>query len=173
MHSLVVSCIAWCILWYLAKVAKRSLGLWQKLKIAMCMFPQLFLCISSGVCMCVYFIFNWRIITLQYCVGFCHTTRISHKCMYACMQSHFSHVQFFVTNRFLYPWDSPGKNTELSCYSPPGDLPDPGIEPVSSALQAEWNVYFWATGEAYVNVCICTYPLPLKSPSYLTLIPLL
>ena len=28
------------------------------------------------------FIFNWRISALQYCVGFCHTTWISHKCTY-------------------------------------------------------------------------------------------
>ena len=31
----------------------------------------------------IYFIFNWRIIALQYCIGFCHTTtQISHKCTY-------------------------------------------------------------------------------------------
>ena len=28
----------------------------------------------------------------------------------------------------------PGKNTGMGCHSPPGDLPDPGIEPVSPAL---------------------------------------
>jgi len=29
------------------------------------------------------FIFNWRIITLQYCVGFCHTSKwISHSCLW-------------------------------------------------------------------------------------------
>ena len=29
------------------------------------------------------FIFNWRIIALQYCVGFCHTSAgISHRYMY-------------------------------------------------------------------------------------------
>ena len=31
----------------------------------------------------LYLIFNWRIVTLQCCVGFCHTTRqISHKYTY-------------------------------------------------------------------------------------------
>jgi len=30
---------------------------------------------NTSVCVCVFrFIFNWRIIALQYCVGFCHTT---------------------------------------------------------------------------------------------------
>ena len=34
------------------------------------------------VCVHVFF-FNWRIIALQYCVGFCRTSAwISHKCMY-------------------------------------------------------------------------------------------
>ena len=32
--------------------------------------------------------------------------------------------------RLLCPWNSPGKNT-------PGDLPDPGIKPGSSVLQAD------------------------------------
>ena len=34
------------------------------------------------------------------------------------------------------PWDSPGKNTQEDCHSS-GDLPDPGIEPGSPALQAD------------------------------------
>ena len=34
--------------------------------------------------------------------------------------------------RFLCPWDFPGKNTGVGCHFPPsGDLPDPGIKPVS------------------------------------------
>ena len=34
--------------------------------------------------------------------------------------------------RLLCPWDSPGKNTAVVClYSPPGDLPNLGIEPTS------------------------------------------
>ena len=37
--------------------------------------------------------------------------------------------------RLLCPWDSPGKNTE-AC-PPPGDLPNPGINPWSSTLQAD------------------------------------
>ena len=36
----------------------------------------------------------------------------------------------------LCSWDSPGKNTGVGCDSnpPPGDLPDPGIEPTSPVL---------------------------------------
>ena len=39
--------------------------------------------------------------------------------------------------RLLCPWNSPGKKTSgLPCL-PPGDLPDPGIEPRSSAVWAD------------------------------------
>ena len=37
--------------------------------------------------------------------------------------------------RLLCPWDSPGKNTGVDChlFPPPGDLPNPGIEPASQS----------------------------------------
>ena len=35
-------------------------------------------------------------------------------------------------------WDSPGKNTGVGChFLSPGELPNPGIEPMSSALQVD------------------------------------
>ena len=38
--------------------------------------------------------------------------------------------------RLLCPWDFPGQNTGVGChFPPPGDLPDPGIELESPALQ--------------------------------------
>ena len=37
-----------------------------------------------------------------------------------------------------YPWDFPGKNTGVGYQFPsPGDLPDPGVEPRSPALQVD------------------------------------
>ena len=36
--------------------------------------------------------------------------------------------------RLLCPWDFPGNNTGVDCLPSPGDLPDPGIEPVSPTL---------------------------------------
>ena len=40
--------------------------------------------------------------------------------------------------RLLCPWESPGKSTEVGCHSlPQGNLPDPGIELGSPALQAD------------------------------------
>ena len=52
-----------------------------------------------------------------------------------------SHIWLFATlwtvARLLYPGDFPGKNTGVGCHLPPGDLPDPGIEPASPALQAD------------------------------------
>ncbi|XDA87367.1 hypothetical protein R6Z07F_017063 [Ovis aries] len=37
----------------------------------------------------------------------------------------------------LCPWDSPGKNTGVGCHSLLQDLPDPGIETASPALQVD------------------------------------
>ena len=40
--------------------------------------------------------------------------------------------------RLLCPWDSPGRNTGEDCHAlSPGHLPNPGIEPVSPALQTD------------------------------------
>ena len=41
--------------------------------------------------------------------------------------------------RLLCPWNSPGKNVRVGClpFPSPGTLPDPGIEPMSPALQAD------------------------------------
>ena len=34
--------------------------------------------------------------------------------------------------RLFFPWDSPGKNTEVGCQTLlEGNLPEPGIEPMS------------------------------------------
>ena len=42
-------------------------------------------------------------------------------------------------NRLLCPWHSPGKNTGLrSHFLLQGQLPDPGIEPMSPALVGEF-----------------------------------
>ena len=37
-------------------------------------------------------------------------------------------------DRLLCSWDFPDKNTGMGLFSPPVDLPDPGIEPKSPAL---------------------------------------
>ena len=40
--------------------------------------------------------------------------------------------------RLLRPWDSPGEKTGVGCHALlQGDLPDPGMEPRSPALQAD------------------------------------
>ena len=42
------------------------------------------------------------------------------------------------STRLFHPWDSPGKNTGVGChFLLQGNLPDPGIEPRSLALQAD------------------------------------
>ena len=52
-----------------------------------------------GSCFFFKFIFNWRIITLQYCVGFCHTsTWISHRYTHVPFEPP-SHAHFLMTLR--------------------------------------------------------------------------
>ena len=63
--------------------------------------------------------------------------------------SHFGCVRLFATLWLFCPWDFPGKNTGVGCYVP-GDLPDPGIEPVSLMSPALVGGFFTtsATWEA-------------------------
>ena len=43
-----------------------------------------------------------------------------------------------LSSRLLCPWEFPGKSTGIGChFLSSGDLPDPGIEPRSPALQAD------------------------------------
>ena len=48
-----------------------------------------------------------------------------------------SHAQFFATPWLLCPWDSPGILWSGLPFPSLGDLPDPGIEPMSPALPAD------------------------------------
>ena len=76
------------------------------------------------------------------------------------MLSHFSHVQFFATlwtvaHQALL---SMGFSRQEYCSGllcpPPGDLPDPGIEPVSPTSPALADVFFTTstTWEAHIEV---------------------
>ena len=80
--------------------------------------------------------------------------------------SHFSHAWLFATARLLCPWDSLGKKTGMGCPTlcyrqaplsmgfsrqenwnglpcpPPGDHPDPGIEPMSLMSPALAGEFF-------------------------------
>ena len=59
--------------------------------------------------------------------------------------------------RLLCPWDSPGKNTgELPC-PPPGDLPNPGMEPRSPALQADSLPSMPPGKPMCIYICVCVY----------------
>ena len=61
------------------------------------------------------------------------------------MLSCFSRVRLFAIPWLLCPLDSPGKNTEywseVLCF-PSGDLPNPGIEPVSLTFPAMAGGFF-------------------------------
>ena len=47
--------------------------------------------------------------------------------------------------RLLCPWDAPGKNAGRVACPPPGDLPDPGIEPASHTSPALAGRFFTAS----------------------------
>ena len=44
--------------------------------------------------------------------------------------------------RLLCPWNTAGKNTGVGCHALPGDLPDPGIKPVSPMSPALVGRFF-------------------------------
>ena len=65
------------------------------------------------------------------CVCVCVCVR-AHACMLSC----FSGIRLFATlwtvaRQAPLSWDSSGKNTGVVPCPPPGDLPNPGIEPTS------------------------------------------
>ena len=81
-------------------------------------------------------------------------------CLQACMLSHFSHVQLFVTlwteaAKLLYPWDSPGKNTRVGCHALLYEIfPTQGSN--SCLLQfLHWILYRWTARDGHVCVCVC------------------
>ena len=45
-------------------------------------------------------------------------------------------IPLTVAARFLCQWNFPGKNTGVLLFPSPGDLPDPGIKPVSPGTPA-------------------------------------
>ena len=49
-------------------------------------------------------------------------------------------VRTLCRTRLLCPWDSPDKNTGVGCYSLLRDLPNPGFNPGSPALQVDSSV---------------------------------
>ena len=63
--------------------------------------------------------------------------------MFPCVRaSHFSHVQLFaslwtVAHQAPLSMGFSSKNIGVGCPPPPGDLSDPGIKPMSPALQAD------------------------------------
>ena len=61
------------------------------------------------------FIFNWRIIALQYCVSFCHiSTWISHRHTYVPLHTYVLHTYICLSSHFpLHP-------TPLGCHRAPG-----------------------------------------------------
>ena len=51
----------------------------------------------------------------------------------------FNWMPFIEAARPLCPWDSPGKNTGVGIPSP-GDLPNPGIEPVAQRIKKYFSI---------------------------------
>ena len=72
-----------------------------------------------------FFFFNWRIIALQWCVGFCCTRWIRHE------RENCSVVSDSLLPHELYsPWNSPGQNTGVGSLSLlQGTFPTQGLNP--------------------------------------------
>ena len=82
-------------------------------------------------------------------------------CVHACVLSHFSCVQLFVTlwtvpARFLCPWDSQARILEWIAMPTPGDPPDPGIESASLTSPILAGGFF-STREAPIWLCVHMY----------------
>ena len=60
---------------------------------------------------CGFFFFNWRIIALYYCVGFC--------CTSMWISSKYTYITSLLSPPGSCPWDSPDKNTGVDCHSLP------------------------------------------------------
>ena len=55
-----------------------------------------------------------------------------------CLTQEITRVSGALCQELVSAWDFPGKNTEVGCHFLfQGDLPDPEIEPVSPALEAD------------------------------------
>ena len=72
--------------------------------------------------------------------------------------NHFNHVQLFVTPgtvaHLLYPWNSPGKNTEVGCHAPPPrDLPNLGTE-TKSLVSLALGGGFFTTSASWEATCL-------------------
>ena len=76
--------------------------------------------------------------------------------------------------RLLCPWNSPGKNTGVGCHSSQEDLPNPGVEPGSPALQAdslpsELPGKLAATAPKSLQSCLALCnPIDIRPPGSLT-----
>ena len=51
-------------------------------------------------------------------------------------------------------WNSPGQNTGVVAFPSPGDLPNPGIEPASPALQADSLPTELSGKPNWISVCV-------------------
>ena len=84
---------------------------------------------QASLCLTSSFFINWATWRAPIC-----------SCVYMCMQTHFSCVWLFVTLWAVAPLPMGFSRQEywsrLPCPSP-GDLPNPGVEPRSPALQAD------------------------------------
>ena len=52
-------------------------------------------------------------------------------------ESHSVMPDYLQPHGLYRPWNSPGQNNGVRSHPPPGDLPNPGIEPRSNSLQVD------------------------------------
>ena len=84
----------------------------------------------------------------------------THTYRYTCTQVYVyvcvSHLVMSNYARLLCPANSPARILERLPFPSPEDLPEPGIEPRSPALQAD-SLPSELPGKPHIYACICTY----------------
>ena len=89
-------------------------------------------------------VFSWRIIALQYCVVFCHTTWISHKCTY---------VPSSWTSSLPLLLPTPLACHSMLCWAP-------------CVIQQLPIIYYFTYGNVYISVLLSQFLPPSPAPCY-------
>ena len=131
-------------------------------KLLLSIFSSSFLLSVGGFV--IYFFFNWRIIALQCCVGFCHAEWISHDYIYACARTH-THTHTYVYTYIAYAYVPPSIWASLPTHIPPFTEHQAGLPVLHSSFPL---AICFTHDTMYMSMLLFQFVLPssyLLSPS--------